>query len=81
MQDDPNDTLTTIEAKVLCMRYGIEDIDASSSIKRLREYQQQEHTGRSLSAVAKKLGADKNSLKATEINALRKLKITESGSN
>ena len=74
--DDPNDTLTTIEAKVLCLRYGIEDIDESNSIKRLRKYQSmQSGTGKSLGDIAQKLGEDKSKLKATEINALRKLKI------
>ena len=76
MKDDPNDTLTTIEAKVLCMRYGIDDIDETNSVSRLRKYQSKKSTsGKSIHAVAKKLGKDKNALKATEINALRKLKI------
>ncbi len=76
MKDDPNDTLTTIEAKVLCLRYGIDDIDERNSIQRLRKYQMQKTTSpTSISTVAKKLGTDKSSLKAIEINALRKLNI------
>ena len=32
MIDDPNDTLTTIEAKVLCLRYGIENMANLSAL-------------------------------------------------
>lgn len=77
MADNPNDTLTNIEAKVLCLRYGINDIDASNSLDRLRASQSnQSKTVKSLKNVAKKLGEDKDSLKAKEINALRKLNIS-----
>ena len=38
MIDDPTDTLTTIEAKVLCMRYGINNIDESNSVNTLRNH-------------------------------------------
>lgn len=76
MKDDPDDTLTTIEAKVLCMRYGIDNIDESNNINKLRKYQSsKEESETSLRDVADKLGKDKVTLKITEINALRKLKI------
>ncbi len=38
MINDPTDTLTTIEAKVLCMRYGINNIDESNSVNTLRNH-------------------------------------------
>ena len=76
MKDDPDDTLTTIEAKVLCMRYGIDNIDESNNINKLRKYQSsKEESETSLRDMADKLGKDKVTLKVTEINALRKLKI------
>ena len=76
MSDNPNDTLTTIEAKVLCMRYGINDIDEHNSLKQLRKLQTENaSSGQSISTVAETLGTDKKTMKATEINALRKLKI------
>lgn len=76
MSDDPNDTLTNIEAKVLCLRYGINDIDEDNSINKLRKYQSNEtKPDTSMGKVAKTLGEKKSSLKATEINALRKLKL------
>lgn len=76
MKDNPNDTLTTIEVKVLCMCYGISNIDENNSIIQLRKCQSKKPTtGKSLKHVAKKLGKDKKTLKATEISALNKLNI------
>ncbi len=77
MADDPNDTLTNFEAKLLCLRYGIKDIDANNCVEKLRKFLlTQSSSGTSLKSIAKQLGEDKNSLKASEINALRKLKLT-----
>ena len=76
MTDDPNDTLTTIEAKVLCMRYGLENIDASNSVKKLNKHHIEElNPSNSITVIAKKLDSDKDTVKHTEINALRKLQI------
>jgi len=78
MIDDPNDTLTNIEAKVLCLRYGIKDIDASNSIKKLRTHQTKAlDPSNSRTHIARELGSDKDTIKNTELNALRKLKITK----
>ncbi len=77
MIDDPNDTLTTIEAKVLCLRYGIKNIDASNSVKKLRKHHVKELSpSSSRTDIAKELGSDKDTVKNTELNALRKLNIT-----
>lgn len=77
MNDDPNDTLTNMEAKVLCLRYGIKDIDEHNTMKKLRSYKEKDvKPGKSFNKIAKTLGKDKNTLKSTEINALRKLNIT-----
>ncbi len=77
MTDDPNDTLTTIEAKVLCLRFGLENIDSGSSVKKLHSYKSRElKPSYSRSDIAKTLGCDKNTIKHQEMNALRKLKIT-----
>lgn len=77
MIDDPNDTLTTIEAKVLCLRYGIKNIDASNSMKKLRKLQEKEfNPSNSRTNIAIELGSDKDTVKHTELNALRKLNIT-----
>jgi hypothetical protein len=79
MIDDPNDTLTTIEAKVLCLRYGIKNIDANNSVKKLRKHQvKQLNPSNSRTNIAKQLGSDKDTIKFTELNALRKLNITKS---
>ncbi|MDW3095000.1 MAG: hypothetical protein R8G33_04925 [Gammaproteobacteria bacterium] len=78
MIDDPNDTLTTIEAKVLCLRYGIKNIDASNSVKKLSTHQVEERNpSRSITVIAKALGSDKDTVKYTEQNALRKLNISK----
>jgi hypothetical protein len=78
MIDDPNDTLINIEAKVLCLGYGIKDIDASNSVKKLRKHQVEEFIPiNSRTNIAKKLGSDKDTSKHTELNALRKLNITK----
>ncbi|MFK7794159.1 MAG: hypothetical protein AB8B89_02305 [Gammaproteobacteria bacterium] len=78
MIDDPNDTLTNIEAKVLCLRYGIKDIDASNSVKQLRKHQiKQLKPSSSRTAIAKELGSDNKTVKSTELNALRKLNINK----
>ncbi len=77
MTDDPNDTLTTIEAKVLCMRYGIKNIDASNSVKTLQNHHIKELSPSiSISVVAKELDSDKDTVKHTEQIALKKLHIT-----
>ena len=70
MINDPNDTLTTIEAKVLCLRYGLKNIDASNNVKALSP-------SNSRIDIAKELGSDKDTVKYTELNALRKLNITK----
>ena len=78
MIDNPNDTLTTIEAKVLCLRYGIKNIDASNSVIKLRKHQVKELSpSNSRTNIAKELGSDKDTVKYTELNALRKLNITK----
>ena len=77
MIDDPTDTLTTIEAKVLCMRYGINNIDESNSVNTLRNHTANDLShSKSVNDIAKKLGKDCNTVKKTEMNALRKLNIT-----
>jgi len=77
MIDDPNDTLTTIEAKVLCLRYGIKNIDASYSVNKLRKHQVEKLSpSNSRTDIAEELGSDKDTVKHTELNALRKLNIT-----
>ena len=77
MNDDPTETLTTIEAKVLCLRYGIEDIDKNSSISTLRTHTSNHidpnHTVRD---IAQLLGKDDETVKDSEISALRKLKVS-----
>lgn len=78
MIDDPNDTLTTIEAKVLCLRYGIKNIDASNSVTKLRKHQvKQLNPSNSRTDIAKEIGSDKDTVKFTELNALKKLNITK----
>jgi len=55
MTDDPNETLTNIEAEVLCLRYGINNIDESNSIKKLREDQSKcVKSGKSYRKIAQK---------------------------
>ena len=77
MNDDPNDTLTTIEARVLCLRYGLKDIDASSSEKKLRKHQTEKLSpSSSRKDVARTLGSDKDTIKNQEMAALKKLNIT-----
>ncbi len=77
MIDDPTDTLTTIEAKVLCMRYGLNDIDENNIVKTLRKQQVNlSDPNRSVSSVARKLGEDIDSVADKELSALRKLKVT-----
>jgi hypothetical protein len=78
MIDDPNETLTTIEAKVLCLRYGIDNIDAGNSVKMLRKHQVKALSpSNSRTDIAKWLGSDKDTVKYTELNALRKLNISK----
>ncbi|MFK8026626.1 MAG: hypothetical protein AB8C40_01040 [Gammaproteobacteria bacterium] len=78
MIDDPNDTLTNIEAKVLCLRYGLNNIDASNSVKKLHLHKTKELIpSNSRSMIAKEIGSDKDTVKHSELNALRKLKITK----
>ena len=77
MIEDPNDTLTTIEAKVLCLRYGIKNIDATNSVKKLRKKQLEESSrSNSRKAIAEQLGSDKVTVKLAELAALRKLNIS-----
>ena len=78
MIDDPSDTLTTIEAKVLCMRYGINNIDENNIENTLRKQQVNlADPDRSVSNIARKLGEDINSVENKELSALRKLKVTK----
>tara|TARA_R110002096_G_scaffold163406_1_gene330960 strand:- start:257 stop:493 length:237 start_codon:yes stop_codon:yes gene_type:complete len=78
MTDDPNDTLTTIEAKVLCLRYGIKNIDASNSVKKLRKFQVKDHKpNSSRTDIARELGFDKDTVRHSERSALKKLNITK----
>ena len=79
MIDDPTDTLTTIEAKVLCMRYGINNIDETNSVNTLRNHTANNlNPGKSVKDIAEKLGEDSNTVEKTELNALRKLNISKS---
>lgn len=71
MSDDPNDTLTTIEAKVLCLRYGVDNIDQLGNQQSDPEHIRQRI---SLNVIAQQLGEDKNILKEREMTALRKIK-------
>ena len=78
MIHDPSDTLTTIEAKVLCMRYGINNIDENNIENTLRKQQVNlADPDRSVSNIARKLGEDINSVENKELSALRKLKVTK----
>lgn len=77
MTDDPNDTLTTIEAKILCLRYGLNNIDASNSVKKLHLHKTKALSpSNSRTIIAKEMGTDKDTVKKNELNALRKLNIT-----
>ncbi len=75
MSEETLDTLTSIEAKVLQMRYGIKDFDERHSLRVLRI----RHGGKimpekSASEVAQKLGQDTLIIQETETTALRKLR-------
>ena len=78
MIDDPTDTLTTIEAKVLCMRYGLNDIDENNVVKTLRKEQDNlSDPNRSVSHIARQLGEDIDLVEDKELSALKKLKVTK----
>ena len=78
MIDDPTDTLTTIEAKVLCMRYGLNDIDENNVVKTLRKEQVNlSDPNRSVSHIARQLGEDIDLVEDKELSALKKLKVTK----
>ena len=75
MSEKTLDTLTSIEAKVLQMRYGIKDFDERHSLRVLRI----RHGGKirpekTASEVAQKLGEDTLIVQQTETTALRKLR-------
>ena len=75
MSDESIETLTSIEAKVLHLRYGIKNIDERHSLRVLR----MRHgipiaAQKSASEVAKTLGEDTDIIQQTENNALRKLR-------
>ncbi len=70
MSDDANDTLTTMEAKVLCLRYGVDNIDQLGNQQSDTEHIRQ---GISLNVVARQLDEDINILKERELTALRKI--------
>lgn len=76
MDDEPTDTLTTIEAKVLCLRYGIGNIDENSHLERLHQRADRnfDHI-QSVSEIARQLGEDSKTVEHSEISALRKLKL------
>ena len=78
MIDDPTDTLTTIEAKVLCMRYGLNDIDENNVVKTLRKEQVNlSDPNRSVSHIARQLGEDIDLVEDKELSVLKKLKVTK----
>ena len=78
MNDDPNDTLTNIEAKVLCLRFGIKDIDSKNSVNKLRQHHVKALIpSYSRTYIAKRLGSSKATVKYSELMALKKLNITK----
>ena len=75
MSDDSLETLTSIEAKVLRMRYGINNLDERHSLRVLRIRNGVDVTPhRSASEIARTLGEDTDVIQKTETNALRKLR-------
>lgn len=75
MSDETLETLTSIEAKVLHLRYGIKNIDERHSLRVLRMRHGISITPqKSASEVAKTLGEDTDIIQQTENNALRKLR-------
>ena len=75
MSDESIETLTSIEAKVLHLRYGIKNIDERHSLRVLRMRHGIPITPqKSASEVAKTLGENTDIIQQTETNALRKLR-------
>ena len=76
MTDETLETLTSIEAKVLHLRYGIKNIDEHHSLNILRmRHGTHVAAKRSASEVAKSLGENTDLIEQTESNALRKLRV------
>lgn len=77
MPDETLETLTSIEAKVLNLRYGIENIDERHSLRVLRIRHGVSITPqKTASEVAKTLGENTDIIQQTESSALRKLKAS-----
>lgn len=76
MSDEALETLTSIEAKVLHLRYGIKNIDERHSLRVLRMRHGIDVTpAKSASEVAKSLGENTDVIQQTETSALRKLRV------
>lgn len=76
MADDTLDTLTNIEAKVLCKRYGIDNIDDLHNVKDLELSRAASSAkDRSISQVARELGHENNLVEKSERSALQKLNV------
>ena len=76
MSDETLETLTSIEAKVLHLRYGIKNIDERHSLTELRtRHSTPAATQRSASEVAKTLGKNTAIIQQTEFSALKKLRV------
>ena len=77
MSDETLETLTSIEAKVLHLRYGIENIDERHSLRVLRMRHGVSITPKkTASEVAKTLGENTDIINQTESSALRKLRTS-----
>ena len=78
MPDETLETLTSIEAKVLHLRYGIENVDERHSLRILRMRHGMHVTPKkSACEVAKTLGEHTDIIEQTESNALKKLRSSK----
>ncbi len=75
MSDETLETLTSIEAKVLHLRYGINNVDERHSLRVLRIRNGVSLTPqKTASEVAKSLGEKTDTIEKTESSAIRKLR-------